>query len=195
MQKTLESSLSDPQPQSLITLGQQNHISQKQQDWSQHFRSSSRCIQNHSPSRSRHSHYSTSRSPLTEHYHWSTHSPHKSKLSSTPFNYSWDRTEIIPAPLPSHSVTLTLPWEGTPLINKPTDSHTTFHLTTKQGNKAITVKIDPSVQVNTISLNRYQNKFLHKATKSGNLKKGALLPMTQTWISHDGTPIPSSVNS
>ena len=65
-----------------------------------HFRSSSRYRQSHSPSRRRHSHCRTNRSPLTEQSHQSPVFPYRSRCSPTPF-YSKHSIELIPAPCTS----------------------------------------------------------------------------------------------
>ena len=71
--------------------------------------------------------------------------------------------------------------------------YTTLHLSTTQGMKSVTVKINPGLMTYTIPLSKYCKHFPHKVTKSGNPKQDTLQPTLQTWISHVGTPtLPNS---
>ena len=68
--------------------------------------------------------------------------------------------------------------------------HTHFQMPSHDGSKAMTVKIDPGAQVNTINLSKYCTLFPKKLTKSKFPKAKALFPTQHTWIYHDGSPKP-----
>ena len=69
-----------------------------------------------------------------------------------------------------------------------TSLHTTLQMITKQGSKSPPVKVNPSVDVNTIPLTKYRKLFPAHFTKAGNLKQKALHPTRYTWTAHDETP-------
>ena len=68
--------------------------------------------------------------------------------------------------------------------------YTLLHLTTKTSTKHLTVKIDPSPQINMIPLRRYRETFPQKTTENGYPKPSSLNPTSHSWISHDGKPQP-----
>ena len=65
--------------------------------------------------------------------------------------------------------------------------HTTLQLVTKQGSKALPVKVDPGTGINTIPLSHYKTLFPNHFTRDGQLKKNALRSTTSTWSLYDGT--------
>ena len=146
------------------------------------------CHQSHSL----HSHSRTpSHSPSCSPSHGASprHSSHP-KRHSTPHRYHQDSTDIIPA----NSITTGSQAEGKLFMGRVSDGHVAFYtcldLPAQSGTKTMVVKIDPSAQVNTIPLSRYQTLFPNCLNKSRYPKAKALMPTGHTWISHDGSPQP-----
>ena len=135
------------------------------------------CIQSHS----------TSCSPshnVSPHWHDRSHHQH------TPFWYSQDNIEIIPA----DSVETSTQPEGFLYTERASDGQVSFftklQLPTKHGIKLMTMKKDHIAQVNTIPLSRYQKFYPHKVNETRFPKPSTLSLTSHTWILHDGSPKP-----
>ena len=72
-------------------------------------------------------------------------------------------------------------------IDGQTEFHTMLQVTTSQGCKPLHVKVDPGAESSLFPLSHFCHAFPKHFTKSGALKKAALIPMWQTWSAHDGT--------
>ena len=137
---------------------------------------------------SQHSHSRTpSHSPSCSTLPWC--SAHLNRCS-TPHRYYQDALEVIPA-----DCITTGSWAEGQLYTESASNgqvafYTHLHLPAQNGTKAMTVKIDPGTQVNTIPLSRYHVLYPNKLTKSRYSKAKALLPTHHTCISHNGSPKP-----
>ena len=118
-------------------------------------------------------------------------SPHQLDQSCgqhTPFWYSQDSLQIIPADCVETSSQPKVSLLTEREFNNQVSFYTRFQLTTKNGTKLMTMKIDSGAQVNTIPLSRYQKLFPQKVDETRYPKPSSLSPTAHIWISHDGKP-------
>ena len=149
----------------------------------------SRCRQSCSLRKSRQSHHSPSRSPLTEHSCQSPHSPQQSRCSSTSYQYS---IKIMSTPCHSNNTTSILPKEGTLVTDHATDGqpNSLLYNTTanhEAGNQSHNCIDQPWSTGKHYPLEPWQQDFPLKGYESPATPKGVLEPTTQSWISHDRT--------